>query len=293
MYTRLCASKRAARELLRAAIVRLRVLLGDTTRRSLPDYIIIGAQKCGTTSLQKALARHPDVCPSLIKEIHFFDLAYERGEAWYRAHFGLERARERARERGRTLVMGEATPFYLAHPQAAERAARMVPGARLIVLLRDPVERAYSHYAHEVRLGHEQLTFAEALERELAWSANALGASNASPNAWEWQHQSYLHRGLYAAQLRTWMRWFAPEQFLILRSEDYFAQGLTVLDQVCSFLEVRPVSALRRPEALLVHRNRGERRAPLPQELRARLKAYFSQPNQALEELLGRAMAWD
>jgi len=285
------AARRRLRAIARAAIIQARLLTGDAARRGLPDYIIIGAQKGGTTSLQKALAAHPDVCPSLVKEVHYFDLAYHRGERWYRAHFAQEVRRNQAREQGRTLVMGEATPFYLAHPLAAQRAAAMVPDAKLVVLLRNPVERAYSHYRHEVRLGHEDAPVQEALLRELS---NGGGAFSTEPlrDLWAWQHRSYLQRGLYAQQLRAWMRWFPREQFLILRSEDYFADGIGILDQVCEHLGIRPASAVGNPTAYLGHHNRGDRAVPLPLAVRQHLEAYYADPNRQLEQLLGRPMGW-
>jgi len=292
VHPQLNAVRRRLRSLACAALVEARLRSGNAGRRGLPDYLIIGAQRSGTTSLQKALARHPDVRVSLVKETHFFDLAYHRGETWYRAHFCLEAARERARREGRPLVMGEATPFYLAYPPAAERAASLVPDARLIVLLRNPVERAYSHYRHELRMGHEQAPMTDALVRELERHTAPGWLGESAGDIWTWQHRSYLQRGLYASQLATWMRWFPADQFLILRSEDYFAEPLGVLDQVCTFLGIRPASALAKPETLQMHRNAGGQGAPLPPELRCQLEDYYAEPNRALEALLGRTMGW-
>jgi len=276
----------------RSIIVRWRVLSGDARHRCLPDYLIIGAQKAGTTSLQKALANHPDICASLVKEVHYFDVHYDRGEAWYRAHFARESDAARARLQGRPFATGEATPFYLAHPQAAQRAARTIPEARLIVLLRDPIERAYSQYAHEVRQGREHASVRDALSRELRRGSVGPSAPPVGMSAWDLRYRSYLYRGLYARQLATWMSWFPPDQFLILRSESYFAQPLQTLDQVCTFLGVRKVSALAQPEAFIMHENRGERRDALPADLRQQLQSYFAEPNRALEELLGQEMGW-
>jgi hypothetical protein len=276
----------------RSAIIEGRVLAGDGSRRSLPDYVIIGAQKAGTTSLQKALARHPDVSPSLVKEIHYFDLHYERGEGWYRAHFCTEAERAHAERRGHPIVTGEATPFYLAHPLIAERAAHTIPDARLIVLVRDPVERAHSHYAHEVRLGREHAAIQDAFAHELTLGPDTGRRDPTDMDTRTLWHRSYLYRGLYAKQLAAWLARFRPDQLLVLRSEDYFAEPARTLDQVCTFLQVRKVSDLAHPEAFDVHHNRGEPRAPLPLTLRKQLEAYFAGPNRALEDLLGRKMGW-
>src|SRR5436189_26280 len=126
--------------------------------RPLPDFLILGAQKAGTTALYAYLRWHPQVTGPSFKEVSFFDRHYARGERWYRAHLPVRRR----------AVVGEASPSYLFHPLAPERVARMLPEARLIALLRNPVDRAFSHYQHEVALGREQLSFEDALAGEFA-----------------------------------------------------------------------------------------------------------------------------
>ncbi|HEX9782521.1 MAG TPA: hypothetical protein VGA56_07280, partial [Opitutaceae bacterium] len=104
----------------------------------MPDFIILGAQKAGTTSLYAYLLEHPQVLPARKKEVHYFDLRYERGERWYRSHFPSQRAMQaRGRSLGNRVITGEATPYYLFYPRAPERVASVVPNAKFIVLLRD------------------------------------------------------------------------------------------------------------------------------------------------------------
>ena len=176
--------------------------------RPLPDYLIIGGQRCGTTALHDHLARHPAIGAAHVKEVHYFDLNYERGERWYRGHFPNDVRRAVARRRtGVEMVCGEASPYYLFHPLVPERARALVPDARLIVLLRDPVARALSHYHHEVALGMEPLTFEEALdaeperldgeERRLVQFPGYASVAH--------QHHSYVARGHYADQLERWL----------------------------------------------------------------------------------------
>lgn len=125
----------------------------------LPDFLIIGAQRCGTISFYRLLCQHPLVEGAARKEVHYFDLHFQKGEEWYRSFFPEAEREDR--------VTGESSPYYIFHPLSAERAARLVPGARLIVLLRNPVDRAYSHYQHGLRRGYETLpTFEQALEAE-------------------------------------------------------------------------------------------------------------------------------
>ncbi|HYF40703.1 MAG TPA: sulfotransferase domain-containing protein, partial [Gemmatimonadales bacterium] len=128
--------------------------------RGLPSVLLIGAQKAGTTSLFNYMAEHPAVLPPSNKEIHYFDLNPTRGLTWYRSHFPYN---HQLRDGSVTV---DASPYYLAHPGVPQRAAQLLPGARLLVLLRNPVDRAYSHYQHEVRGGREPLSFEEAIARE-------------------------------------------------------------------------------------------------------------------------------
>jgi Sulfotransferase family len=258
--------------------------------RGLPDFLVIGAQKAGTTSLYAYLCAHPDIAPAGRKEVHYFDLNYDRGEAWYRSMFSV-RARLAARERllRRPQVSGEASPYYLFHPLAAERAAALIPSARLVVLLRDPVERAWSHYRHEVAAGREPLSFEAALDAEperLAGTEQAI-RSGAPNSAWEnHRYFSYVNRGLYADQLRPWIAEFGRDRLLAVRAEDLFARPEEKWLQALGFLGLEPLDVPR----FDVH-NPG-RDTGIEPALRARLSAQFAQPNDDLKQLLGPEFTW-
>lgn len=126
-----------------------------------PDFLIIGAQKGGTTSLYTYLCQHPRVVGASRIEVHFFDLAYDKGWWWYRSHFPVHVFR-----RGERIVTGEASPYYIFHPLVPERVRKDLPNVKLVAILRNPVDRAYSHYQHVRRNGREPLSFEEAIERE-------------------------------------------------------------------------------------------------------------------------------
>src|SRR5690348_1015601 len=135
--------------------------------RLLPDFLIIGTQRGGTTSLYHYLQAHPCIGPASTKEVHFFDMRFHKGLAWYRGHFPSridQYAVEQAH--GHSLVTGEATALYLFHPHAPKRVAEALPSVKLIVLLRNPVNRALSHYYHAVKHGQETLSFEEAIQGE-------------------------------------------------------------------------------------------------------------------------------
>lgn len=208
--------------------------------RTLPDAVLIGGQRCGTSSLFKWLARHPALVPALRKEVDYFSLDYDLGEDWYRAHFPLEARRRLAVARDRPWLTFEATPTYLFDPRAPRRAAELLPDAKLIVLLRDPVARAVSHYHHNVRHNLERLP----LEQALAEEADRLApewerlAEEPDHRAIRLRRFSYVARGRYAEQLERWFASYDRDQFLVLRSEDLFGSPAESFDRVTDFLGV-------------------------------------------------------
>lgn len=255
-------------------------------RRVLPDFIIFGAMRCGTSSLYYALSDHPQVVPSLRKEVRFFDRYFPRGLDWYRAHFPLVATMaRRARRQGRA-VTGEASPAYIFHPLAAERIARTLPEVRLIALLRDPVERAWSHYRHSVRRGVETLSFEEALTLEdtrLAGETERMRRSDYDGRAFE--DFSYVTQGRYAEHLRSWFERFGPQQILVVRSEDMFAEPERTLAAITDFLGLAPWTPRYLPM------NLGPQ-AEMPPAVRAGLRARLAPDIARVEELLGRDMHW-
>lgn len=258
--------------------------------RALPGFLIVGAQRGGTTSLYAYLRRHPDVAGALLeKEVHFFDLHFDRGEGWYRRFFPTEAACARhRRRRGRQLLVGEASPYYLFHPLVPERVARALPGARLIAMLRDPVERAYSQWRHEVELGHETLPFEEAVAREperTAGEAERL-ASDPTHVSFAHQHFTYVARGEYTDQLQRWFGRFPPEQMLVIGSEEFFDDPSRELGRAHAFLRLEP-HELPRYDTFNATATRG-----LDPSLRERLAAHFRPHNERLFELLGRRFDW-
>ena len=235
----------------------------------LPNAIGIGGTKCGTTSLFWYMRQHPDVSASRLKELHYFDDQFDKPIAWYRANFSSV---------GRSALRFECTPGYLHHPLAPQRAASVVPHAKLIVLLRNPVDRAYSHYNQAVRQGLEALSFEEALEREEARLAQLDPNAPVPPKHWAW---SLKRRGFYAEALKRWLKHYDRQRFLILRSEDLFADPQRAMDEVFCFLGLaaRAVPDLR-PQ------NDSEYPAMSP-GTRSRLEALYEGPNRTLKRLVG------
>jgi hypothetical protein len=255
----------------------------------LPRFLIIGAQKAGTSSLYEYLTAHPSIPRAVTKEVHYFDLNYFRGEGWYRSHFptGMTAAVQR-RLRGVELAPCEASPYYLFHPLAPQRVRETLPGVKLIVLLRDPIKRALSHYHHEVAMGREPLPLEEALEREperLEGEVERVAADPRYPG-FGLQTYSYLSRGHYAEQLERWFAHFDRGDFLIMDASDLYADPQRTVDRVCGFVGVPP-QAVPAGEAW------GARGYPPPSpELLERLQGYFAPHNARLSELLAADWGW-
>jgi hypothetical protein len=211
--------------------------------RGLPDFLVIGAKRGGSTSLYKNLARTPGVLPLFpvreqVKGTYYFDVEFGRGERWYRSHFPMvDRRRSGA-------VVGEASPYYLSHPWAAERAGALVPDARIVALLRDPVARAHSHYKERVKQGIETLpTFADAISAEDDRLAGEVERMVEDPSYRSWSHLNfgYLAQSDYATGLRRWLEHFPTDQVLVLASEDFYAAEGPTIDRVRAHLGLAPV----------------------------------------------------
>jgi hypothetical protein len=228
------------------------------------------------------------------KELHFFDERYERGLDWYRTFFPLAIERRIAHMRGRGLLAGEATPYYLFHPLVPERVAASLPDARLIALLRDPIERAYSHYQLMFRTGREKLSFEDAvaaeekrLAREDVIGDEGVRTKRGALTHQQHRHRAYITRGLYADQLDRWYAHFPREQLMVIRAEDFLSRPSEIYSDVLRFLGVREWQPTD-----FVARNRGSY-APIDPELRAQLEERFAEPNARLGALLGWERTWD
>ncbi|GGM09530.1 MULTISPECIES: sulfotransferase family protein [Micromonospora] len=248
---------------------------------ALPDFLIIGGQRCGTTSLHHYLAAHPDVRAATGKELQYFSVHHGRGERWYRAHFPPPAA-------GRQTF--EASPYYLFHPRVPARVAALLPRARFVALLRDPVERAYSHYLHTRSYGLEPLSFADALAAEDERLAGALRDGPDTPAAHHaLRNFSYAARGRYAEQLERWYAQLPRQRLHVIRSEDLYADPAAAYADVLRFLELSPFT----PDTFARHTRRADDgTSQLTPQLRADLAAHFAPHNTRLATLLNWPSTW-
>jgi len=251
--------------------------------RALPDFLLVGAKRCGSTSLYTYLLQHPDVATLFPaaegrKGTHYLDRHSERSTAWYRSHFPLRR-------RGR--LCGEASTYYFAHPAAAQEAAALVPSAKIIVLLREPADRAFSQYRDEVKNGNEQLSFADALAAEDHRLAPELERMRRDRHYYSFVHEhlAYTGWGRYVDHLERWLGAYGHDQLLVLRSEDMFSTPETVYRRCTDFLGLEPFTPAFR-------RHNAAPEAPTDAQALTGLREYYAPYNARLAALLPSAPSW-
>lgn len=256
-------------------------------RRCLPDFIIIGAQKSGTTSLYNFLAQHPQLLPSFRKEVHFFDGGinpyadnFKQGTAWYRAHFPM---RGRRNDGKKTF---EASPSYMFNPLVPRRIAELLPDVKMIALLRNPTERAISHYFDVKRQNMESLPIHQALQAEER--RLELAKRQRNYKAYAFRLHSYKSRGLYREQLERYFRYFARQQILVLQSKELLREPHVAMRRLFEFVGVDPGFKV----ADLAPRNVGKDKEPAPREVYEYLNAYFEKHNRALSDLVEERFDW-
>ena len=231
---------------------------------ALPDFVVIGAGRSGTSFFYNLLSQHPHVEPAAKKELHYFDLLFDEDTEWYRGWFPASTMKD-----GRRTITGEATPTYIFNPLVPERMAEVLPQARLVALLRNPVNRTYSAYNNQARKGREPRSFEEVVEADFADGSVGL-----------------LSKGVYVDQLVRWFEFFEREQMLVLKSEDLFENPQETLKLVLGFLGLPEWE----PEAW----ESGKKRhyEVMDPATRRRLEEYFEPHNKRLYEYLGRDFGW-
>jgi hypothetical protein len=257
--------------------------------RVLPDFLIVGAKKCGTTALYSYLTEHPSIAPAYKKEIYFFNAFWGKGKGFYRAYFPTRFERSRGTIGNQPMLTGEATPDYLFHPSVPERIQQLLPKVRLIVILRNPIDRAYSFYNHNLRAGLETLSFEQAIEQEPQRLEGELEKIQADPGyfSYHYMQHSYCTRGVYVDQLQDWARRFDSEQMLVLKTEDLNQSPAETLKTASEFLGLP-----YHPPAKFKKLNAAPYYVAMQPATREKLQAWFEPHNQRLYEFLGRDLEW-
>ena len=252
-----------------------------------PDFLVVGAQRAGTTTLYRLLSSHPGVVrPTAWKGIGYFDLRYARGRRWYLAHFPL-RWRLKGPD-GRPRLAFESSGYYLFHPLAAERIGRDLPGVRVVVAVRDPVKRAYSAWKHEHARGFEDEELERALELEderLAGEAERF-AADPLHRSFSHRHHGYLARSRYSEQIQRYVDALGPDRVHVFDADRFFAEPDDEFAALQEWLGL-PVRPAGEVEQLNARPGR-----PLDPALEARLRAHFEPYDEELARIMGRRPSW-
>lgn len=244
----------------RAVRIRLSHAIGMLTigYRKIPDFLIIGAQKGGTSSLFFYLKFHNQIKRPIKKEIHYFNIHFSKGLNWYKAHFPFKSTR---------YITGEASPDYIFHPKAPERVKELNPKMKLIVLLRDPIQRAYSAYQMNRRLGLDpRESFEDAVQFEIDHAEKFKNKYN-----YERHNFFYLERGLYGKQLNHWTKTFDKENFKVIKSNDFFSNTEIIMNGIYQFLNIS-----EKFQSTSKRMNVGKY-PPISDNTRKKLKQYYDQ----------------
>jgi hypothetical protein len=257
----------------------------------MPGYLIAGAMRAGTTALHTYLVTHPAIGRSTAKEIHYFSLNYHRGPAWYRGHFPTRLLQQYVKHRyGLELISGEATPYYMFHPQAPYRIASLLPDVKLIIVLRNPVDRAYSHFMLARKIGVEPLpSFEEALAAEPQRLAGEVEKMSDDPCYRSHSHWllAYVMRGMYIDQLERLHSLFPEKHILVLTSEELLLDPAAVHGRVLQFLGLPIITLDNYPQY------NSSRYPPMKTQTRLQLTDLFAEANQRLYEYLGKDLQWE
>ncbi|MDH4117005.1 MAG: sulfotransferase [Acidimicrobiia bacterium] len=266
------------------ALWRVKARMAFPTKGMLPNVLVIGAQRAGTSSLYRYLGSHPQVVASIRKEVEYFSTRMSMGERWYRAHFPLV---------SRPEVTFEATPDYMLHPLAAKRAATRIPDLRAVALLRDPVTRALSQYGHQRRLGKEPLEFLDALKAEPDRIRGDLARFDDDPDhpGVAVRIHGYVERGRYAQQLQRWFDTLGRERVHVIRTEDLWADPHATYGALLDFLGLDEVFPQAFSNYSYTPQVGGERAGMTP-EAEAFLREALADEISRVSELLGRDLGW-
>lgn len=258
--------------------------------RQEPTFIVVGAQRCGTTSLFRALLTHPNVLrPIMHKGVNYFDVNFDREWSWYAGHFPLKANAALRRPAGQPSAgVFECSGYYMFHPHAPRRIAEALPAVKIVAMVRDPVQRAHSAYKHELARGFETESFERALdledERIEPELAKMLGDEGYQSDTY--RHQGYRRRGHYAEQLQRFIALLGSDQVQIVESERFFSEPEREYGRLLDFLQL----PAKMPSSFDQFNARpGSELSP---QIEAGLRDHFAPHDEALAQLLGRAPAW-
>jgi len=235
------------------------------------DFVIAGAQKSGTTALHALLSKHPQLAFPAKQELHFFD-----DEELFATTVDYRLLHERFALKRQTLMCGECTPIYIYWRDALARMASYNPGMKLIVTLRNPITRAFSHWNMQRHKGREPLDFLDALQAEPARTKEAAPLQS--------RRYSYVDRGFYSGQLERLFNLFPEAQVHLIKFEEFQRDNRGTLDGICGFLGVAPQKAVTTKDSNVV---------PYAREMRAEEREYLREVFRAEISRVEEVLGWD
>ncbi len=255
----------------------------------LPDFLIIGAPRSGTSSLYSYLIKHPLILPCKIKEPNYFSMYYDRSISWYRTFFPTKLSKILSQNnKNSKAVTGEASTQYYWHPHVPARVKKMLPNAKILILLRNPIDRSYSQYEMEVRHGNENLSFEDAIQMEQSRINGEFDKMVKDPQYFSSKYTmyAYLEKSIYVNYLKKWLEYFPKQQFLFINSEDFFSKTQQTLDEIFDFLGVHPYKL----DGFEIIR-KGDYK-PIKKETHQKLLEFFKPHNEELFSILGKTFDW-
>ena len=249
--------------------------------RVLPDFIIVGTVRSGTTSLYYNICEHPSVLPAAYDEIGFFDSNYNLGIEWYRSMFPKQKEIEEVRKNTGFAITGEDTPFYFWKKEAIDRIFQCVPNVKIISIFRNPVDRAYSNYNLGVRANTEKSTFEDAIDEEIEFLEN-----NSFRDSID-QKRSYITKGVYEKQMKSWFDVFPRKQIHILSTEEMEQKPQETLLKIFKFLEI-PEYTIKNPQ-----KQKSAKYEKMNVETRKRLLDYYQPFNEKFFKIINQRFNWE
>ena len=250
--------------------------------RVLPDFLIIGAVRSGTTSLYYDICQHPSVKKAAYDEIGFFDDNYHLGEDWYRSLFPTKKKMREVKQNTGNAITGEDTPFYIWNEIACKRIAEVLPNVKLIAILRNPIDRAYSNYFLGVRHSNETKNFDHAIMKDIEFLDSKIKMEFKNSD----YKKSYVAKGFYAKQLKKWFEHFEKKQIFITTTEELDNNPNIVLEQIFKFLELPNYSIKE------IKRHKKSKYPKMNENVRKKLLNYFEPYNEELFELINQRFDW-
>jgi len=254
--------------------------------RSLPDFIIIGTARSGSTSLYYNICQHPCVLSAAYDELGYFDGNFHLGLNWYRSLFPTLFSKWILKQKKQFAITGEDTPFYIWNPLVAKRILKIVPKIKLIVLLRNPVDRAYSNYHLSIRAGSENLSFEDAIQIELKKLDESNSKSEQNIEKYTIP-RSYISKGFYSDQLKIWLELFSSEQLIIISTEDLESNPQKTLDEIYNFLKIP------KNHKLIPEKQKVASYPKMKDETREFLINLYNKKNTELFTMIGQKFDWD